>query len=309
MPKNFPEAWVARVETNLTTAVNAPWLDGIPELDTDVIEVGSGSASEANLIHIPTSDFEPGVLINNTAYPIAIEEYTDDEVTIKLDKYQTLATSLSDDQVIGASYARIDTATASHSTAILTKKYAKAIHSLAPAGDTVNTPVLQTTGAAVSAGAGKRLRLVYDDLVALKDSMDKAGTPAEGRRLVLCNDHWNDLLLDRKNFGDQLVNYKTGDVAPVIAGFQIYQYINNPVYNGKVKNAFAAIPGAGQFQASVAYWSGNVAKKTGLTKQYFRESKIDPTTQANLLNYRHYFIACPKRLKYIGAMASGLSAA
>jgi hypothetical protein len=308
MPRNFPEMWINRVETNLTTATSAPFLDGIAELDTEVVEVGSGSASEANLIHIPTSDFEPDVLVNNTAYPIALQEYDDDEVIIKLDKYQTLATTLSDDQVMGASYDRIDAATRTHADAILKKKYGKAIHSIAPAGNTFNTPVLLTNGDPVLAGAGQRLRFGYNNLVALKDAFDKAGVPAEDRRIVLCSDHWNDLLLDRKSFGDQLVNYKQGDLAPIIAGFQIFQYINNPSFNGTNKLAFGAVPLAGQFQASVAFWKGNIAKKTGLTKQYYLDAKTNPTGQTNILNYRHYFIACPKRLKFIGAIASGVSA-
>jgi len=309
MPKNFPEMWVSRVETNLTTATNAPWLDGIAELDTEIIEVGSGTATEANLIHIPTSDFEPTVLINNSAYPLALEEYTDDEVIIKLDKYQSLPTTLSDDQVLGASYPRIDSATSAHTTAILKKKFAKAIYALAPSTNTTATPVVLTTGASTGTGAGNALRLVYDDLVSLKDKMDKAGVDVEGRRLVLSTSHWNDLLLDRKNFGDQLVNYKTGDLAPIIAGFQIFQYINNPSFNGTAKLAFGAIPTATQFQGSVAFWTSNVAKKTGVTKQYFHDAKTDPENQVNKLNYRHYFIACPKRLKYIGAIASGVSVA
>ncbi|MFC0182752.1 hypothetical protein ACFFJX_09330 [Pseudarcicella hirudinis] len=57
MPANYPEMWQARVERNINDAANAPWLDGIPELDTTVIEVGSGTATEANIIHISNTDF------------------------------------------------------------------------------------------------------------------------------------------------------------------------------------------------------------------------------------------------------------
>lgn len=302
MPKNFADAWVNRVEKNLTTATNAPWLDGIPEIDAPVIEVGSGSASESNQIHIPTTDFEVDVLINNTTYPIAIQAYTDDEVVIKLDKYQTKVVTLSDDQVIGASYPRIDSATKGMTESILTKKYGKAIHSIAAASDSVTTFVIETTGELV----GGRRRLLYDDLVAGKDRADKLGWPAEGRRNVLSTDHWNDLLLDRKNFGDQLVNYKTGDLAPVIAGWQIFSYINNPYFKTKAKQPFGSEPAAGSFQGSVCFYLPNIGKKTGLTKQYFADSKQDPENQTNRLSYRHYFIVVPKRNKYIGVIASGV---
>lgn len=308
MPTNFPEVWENRVETNLTTENEAPWLAGVAELDTTVLEVGSGSASEQNVIHIPTTDFEPDVLINNNAYPIALQAYDDDEVTIQLDKYQTKVVTLSDDQAMGASYPRIDAATALTTRAILKKKYGKAAWALAPADNGEFTPVIQTTGirnegeAAITEDG--RIILVYADLVALKKKFDTMQVPMDGRRLVLCSDHWNDLLLDRKRFGDMLVNYKAGDVAPVIAGFQIYQYINNPIYDGTTKQAYAAVAEEGQYQASVAFYIPNIAKKTGMTKQYFAPSSLDPQNQTNKLAYRHYFICVPKRNKYIGAIAS-----
>lgn len=305
MPANFPEVWLRRVETRLMTANEAPWLDGIPELDVQVQEFGAGSAAESNVIHIPTSDFEPDVLINNTTYPIALQAYTDSEATITLDKYQTKVTTLSDDQIVGAAYPRIDNATRSHVISIATKKYQKAIHALAPASNTTNTPCIATSGDNV----GTRKRLVYDDLINLKNKLDQLEVPAEGRRLVLSTDHMNDLLLDRKNFGDQLVNYKAGMPAPQIAGFAIYSYVSNPYFTtAGVKVAFGAVPGANDNRASVCFYEGNVAKKTGLTKQYFADAKNDPETQTNKLNYRHYFICVPKRTKYIGAIYSAASA-
>lgn len=308
MPTNFPEMWVNRVELNLTSQDQAPWLAGIQELDTSIIEVGSGSASEQNIIHIPNTDFDVDVLINNNAYPIALQAYTDDDVTIQLDKYQTKVVTLSDDQAMGASYRRIDAATALTTRSILITKYGKAIWALAAAAATADTPVIQTTGIREEGEAAivsnNRTILVYADLVRLKGQFDTLQIPMVGRRLVLCSDHWNDLLLDRKRFGDMLVNYKTGDVAPVIAGFEIYQYINNPVYDGTNKQAYGAVAGVGQFHGSVAFYVPNIAMKTGLTKQYFAPSNLDPQNQANKLAYRHYFICVPKRPKYLGAISS-----
>jgi len=390
MPQNFPEVWQHRVEHNLTQEDQAPWLNGIQELDTEVLEVGSGAATEQNIIHIPVTDFEPDVLINNNTYPLALQAYDDETVTIRLDKYQTKVVTLSDDQVLGASYPKIDAATGATTTAILKKKFAKAIHAIAPAGMTDNTPVILTSGD--NDGAGRK-RLKYQDLVALKAAFDTAQVPAQGRRLVLSTDHWNDLLLDRERFGDNFNNYRTGDHAPVVAGFELYQYVANPYYDGRTKLAFgvaaqnglngvgtlgsvtggsgytdgtytdvpltggtgsgataditvasgavttvtivskgqgytagdtlsaaaASIGGTGsgfevpvatilpntQFQASIAFYVPNIAKKTGFTKQYFASAAIDPENQTNKLAYRHYFIAVPKRNRYIGAIASG----
>ncbi|WP_264522149.1 hypothetical protein [Flavobacterium sp. N1994] len=302
MPANFAEVWVNRVIQNLTTTDVAPWLDGIPELDTTVAEMGSGEASEMNVIHIPRTNFNPNVLLNNTAYPIALQSYTDDEVVVALDKYQTEVTTLSDDKIVGASYNVIDPATKGHVKAINSKKFKKAIHAIAPASDSLYTPVIVATGDPLVAGGLPTL--TYNDLVTLKDRLDADDTiPVEGRRLVLCYRHWNDILRDRKYFGDKLVNYNTGMPAPIIAGFELYQYNGNPLFTSAgAKKAFGAVKATGDREASVAYWVGAIAKKTGFTKQYFTPAAINPRTQANELNYRHYFIAVPFQARAVAAI-------
>lgn len=301
---NFPEMWEKRVETNLTTDDRAPWLEGVEELTNDVTVLGEGTDTEKNIIYIATTDFEPDVLINNTTYPLEAQEYSDGTVQIALDKYQPKVVTLQEDQVLGASYPKIDSATRTTTTAITKKKFGKAAHAICPASNTTDHPILKTTGDAV----GTRKRCTYDDLVALKDAFDKiAGLDGtEERRLVLCTDHWNDLLLDRKNFGNLLVDYQAGKPAPVIAGFKIYGYSNNPyiTVSTLAKKAFASTPAAGDNRASFAYVKENIAKKTGKTKQYFLPATLNTRGQANELGYRHYFVAMPKRNKYIGALVS-----
>ncbi|MEG3973455.1 hypothetical protein QT970_02400 [Microcoleus sp. herbarium8] len=306
MPVNFPELWLDRVMNNLTTADQAPFLDGIAEMDVDVAQMGEGTITESNIIHVPTSEFAPDILINNTTYPIALQAYTDSELTIQLDKYQTKVVTLSDDQVMGASYDRIDNATRKTVQKLASEKFSKAIHGIAPTANAANTPVIDATGgggATPLTDPNGRLRLVYEDLVTLKSRFDKIkGCPVIGRRLVLCSDHYNDLLLDRKNFGDQLVNYKKGENAPMIAGFEIFQYENMPLYAAGTKKAYGSIAAGTDKIGSVAFVTDNIAKKTGNTKQYFTAAKDNPTTQTNQLAYRHYFIAVPFRASMIGAI-------
>lgn len=303
MPANFPEVWSSRVIQLLTTQDVAPWLDGIPELDVEITEMGAGSAGEANLIHLPIETFQPEVLINNTTYPIAVQQFTDSNVIIQLDKYQTLATSLSDDQIIGASYVRIDSATRGHRIQINSLKYRKAIHAQAPASNAAKTPVIKMTFAGSETGTEKA-NILFEAIVALKGKFDAQEFPVEGRRLVLSTEHENLLLLDRNRFGNLLANINTGTVAPKIAGFEIFSNVANPKYSATgVKNAFGAVGvPATDLVASVAFHKENVAKKTGLTKQYFSKASEAPTTQTNLLNYRHYFIAMPAKNEALGAI-------
>lgn len=290
MPRNFPEIWDARVRQTLESGDVADFLDGVAELPGEVTQMG-----EENLIHIPATSFSPDVLINNTTYPIALQEYDDETIIVKLDKYQTKATKVSDDQVIGSSYPIIDAVTKSHTNKINVAKYGKALHAIAPTDNTADTPVLELAGDVCT----------YEDLVALKRKCDKAKWPLVGRRLVIAPDHYNDLLLDRERFANVINNINKGEVAGLVAGFEIKQYVQPPVYKAAgTKAAYGEVPEATDKVASVAFVVSNMAKKTGLTKQYFSEAKIDTTTQANLLNYRHYFIAVPVESKYIGALKS-----
>lgn len=299
MPANFPEVWENRVIKRLTSGQQAPWLQGIAELNTQVIEVGSGTSSVTNLIHLPISDFDPEVLINNTTYPIPYQPYEDDSVIIQLDKYQTLVTTLPDDQTEGAAYDIIDSATGEHVISITRSKYGKAIHSFAPSSNAIPTPVIKATGA----DTGTRNRLRYEDLVEAKSSLDTIDCPAENRRIVLSTDHYNDLLLDRNLDAKELRSMNSGNVVPIIAGFEIFSYINNPYYTSAgVKKAYGSIPGAGDRRGSVFFYKDNMRKKTGNTKQYFLKAADNPTRQSNDLNYRHHFIALPVRQKYFGSI-------
>ncbi len=235
-------------------------------------------------------------MINNSTYPIALQDYNDEESIVKLDKYQTKVTTLTDDQIIGAAYDRIDAATRPHTVEINAKKYKKAIHALAPDSNTATTPVFETTGP--DDGTGRK-RACYADLTRIKLALKDATDP----RVVFSSLHYNDLLLDRQNFGDKLVNYNKGEVAPYIAGLSIYTYGDNPVYDSTgAKKPFDSIKTATDKEATVFFDGDNVAKKTGITKQYFADAKSNPRSQSNELNYRHYFICVPVENKLRGAL-------
>lgn len=301
MPTNFPEVWSDRFIQNLNNSDQAPWLDGIAELSANVQTIDAGTVTEKNVIFVAATDFEVDVLINNNTYPIPVQQYDDDTLMFTLDKFQTKVVTISDDDTLGASYDKIDVITRSSKRAIVTNKYQKAIHSLAPLTNTASTPVISATGGPTAlADADGRLRLTYEDLVAAKEACKGFGV----KRLVLNETHFNDLLLDRKNFGDKLVNYAAGTVAPAIAGFKIYQYDGDmPIFtSAKEKKAFGAIKETGDAFASVIFGEDGVATKTGITKQYFAAAENNPSTQTNDLAYRHYFLAVPFRAEKIAAI-------
>lgn len=287
MPQNFFEVWLSRVKHLLSTIHLAPFLDGIPELDTPVVEMG-----EENTIHIPIETFAPDVLINNSTYPLDIQEYADGTMQVNLDKYQTKATRISDDAAIGASYDKIDTATRGHVRQISRTKYKKAVHAIAPAANTPATPVLELASITPQG--------VYNALVDMAQKFDENEVPEDGRRAVLAPAHYNALLKDDKYF-TKIVDPQSGTVSYEVAGFVIFKYAGNPYFDTDgEKLPWGTAPGATDKVASVFFQTDVIAKKTGLTKQYY--DKPDTTMQAHRVNYRHYFIVLPVKNEAIGAI-------
>ena len=294
MAGNFPEAYQARVREKLSTTDQADFLDGIPELDAPIMV---DPITDQNTIHVPLETFTPEVLINNTTYPIAVQDHEDGSKTVNLDKFQTLATRITEDQAMGASYDKIDSATRGHIKVINRDKFLKAIHALAPATNSAATPL-------IALPASYTAEDVYKALVTLKGKFDTLQVPSQGRRVVLASDHANALLTSEKYAAALYGNKNTGEISGYLAGFKVFSYVGNPFFTtAGVKVAFKAVPGATDKQATVAFYEDNVGKKTGILKQYY--DKPTTTNQAHLLNYRHYFIVLPIKQEAIGAIYTG----
>jgi len=294
----YKEVWTGEVIKALSTAENATFLDGIVNYDRYVSAVGD----EAQAIHLVYMGVEPDVLINNTTYPIPLQTLDQEDVVITLDKYQTKVTPVTDDELYALSYKKIQTVKDRHASAIAKSKIAKAIHALAPSGNTATMPVLLTTGE--DDGTGRK-KLTWKDILSLKRQLDNLQVPVEGRRLVLCNDHLNDLLEADEKFKDQYANSATGTLYKRM-NFEFFDYINMPYYTvaSKLKKSFGATPAAGDRQASVFFSLERAAKATGWTKMYFSEAATSPRTQQNEVNFRHHFIVLPTREEARGAIIS-----
>ncbi len=294
----FTEVWTGELVKSLRGGLEGSWLDGVPDQSTIV---------NNDVIHLVEVGVDPDVLINNTTYPIPSQALEDKDIAVKLDKFQTKVTPITDDELYAASYDKMARVKESHSNAINDSKFTKAAHALCAQEDTAKTPVLKTTGER-DATTG-RLRLTMADLVALKAAMDKLHVPAENRRLVLCPDHVNDLLLVSQTFREQYnIDRATGKVGKLY-GFDVYEYANTPLYTqaGKKKNLGVAAE-AGQFNCSFAFYTPRVFKVTGSTKMYYSEAATDPEYQRNKINFRHYFLCMPKKADAGVVMMSGYKA-
>ena len=170
------EIWTGEMIKAFRTAPESlGWYDRIRSYDQYV---------ENDVIHFTEIGGDPKVLVNNTTYPLNITSLDDADKPVSLDKFDTEATPVTDDELHAVSYDKMASVQERHREALKEKKREKAIHAIAPdkaeAGKTI---VLRTTGE--KDAATLRKRMVPADLIALKAAFDNMGTPAKDRILVL----------------------------------------------------------------------------------------------------------------------------
>jgi len=288
----YAEIWTGETIKAFRNSIESiGWLAKIKSFDSQV--------AKNNTIHFVDLGGDPTVLVNNTTYPLAIESLTDADKAISLDKYQTKPTRITDDEARGLSYNKMGTVIERHRDVVDETKVARALHALAPDNNAAKTPVLLTTGAAYNG----RKRLTVADVINLKEQFDKQKVPVQGRILVLCPEHVNDLLQQDTTFAQRYNNTSTGKISDMY-GFEIYEYVDAPVYNTstKVKKNIGAASAATDGNASVAFYAPRMMKATGETKAYIDEP--DTQNQEWRYNLRHYFIALPLKKEAMGAIVS-----
>jgi hypothetical protein len=293
----YAEVWTGEMVKAFRSSVESiGWLNRIRAYD---------QYAENNVIHFVHIGGDPDVLINNTTYPIDIQSLDDADKAISLDKYQTAATRITDDELYAITYDKIASVLERHRDVMNEKKYSKAIAALAPAGNTANTPVLLTSGDPSHDGA--RRMVTRQDIINLKAKFDAKKIPVNGRVLVLCGEHVMDLLLNDQKFNDQYYKYESGKILNLY-GFEVYEYTDNPYYTvaSKSKLAWGVTPTDAARQASVAFYAPRMMRCTGETKSYLSAARDNPTTQENLVNFRHYFICLPLKNEAIGAIVSDI---
>lgn len=290
----YPEAWTGElIKAFRTAAESIGWYNVIRAYDSYV---------KFDAIHFVDVGADPEILVNNSTYPLTVQDLPDGDKMVQLDLFQSRPTPITDDELHAISYDKMALVIEKHKDQFFEKKYSRAIHALAPAENTAKTPVLTTTGEATTDG---RKRLVRADIIALKKKFDKLKIPKDGRILVLCADHVADLLESDQRFEKQFYDYTTGKIAKMY-GFDIYEYDECPYYNTTTlkKVVYGAVVGDDDRQCSVAFTAKRAMRADGETKSYLREASSDPENQRNLFSMRTYTICLPLRNEGFGAIVS-----
>lgn len=295
----YREIWTGELVESFQPEIEASFLSEIPDESRWVQSSGGG---ENQVIHLVDIGADPEVLINNTTYPIGYSTLADGDIAFQLDKFTTVATKVTDDELYAITYDKIAVVNKKHKNAILAKKFGKAIHALAPQANTLATPVRGTSGATV---AGKKLATV-NDVIDLGGDMSAAGIPDDGKRILVLNTiHNTGIVKEVKDFYKDYLNIATGQLRPLFHGFKVYLYHAMPFYlaadNTKVSYGAVFNP-ATHNVASVAFYAPDMFRAEGSTTMYYDEPGTQ--NQASAVNYRHYYLVSPKKARAIAALVT-----
>jgi hypothetical protein len=251
-----------------------------------------------NTINLAEAGSDPEVLINNNVFPVPFTQRTDLPIQLPLDTHDTKGTWVKKIEETESAYGKMDSVVRGHRNALYETEVRRAAFNWAPAGNTVDTPVLAATGALVG---GRRL-LTFDDIVKLKVAYDKKDVPGD-RILVICPDHQGDLL----NQDRQLFNQIMGKPGNLFYGFKVYTTSRTALYNGTTlaKKAYGAASAGTDAIASFAFTKQEVMRCEGTINMFYRLN--DPEYKGDIVNFQKRFLALPIRAKGQGAIVSVLS--
>jgi hypothetical protein len=260
-----------------------------------------------NTIHLVDIGADPDVLVNNTTYPIAGAQRTDVDLAIALDKFDTENTIITDDELYALPYDKSGSVIEQHREVLEEKTAEKSIHSLCPLEDTASTPIIMTSGDATGY-SNNRKRLTVNDIIKAKRELDNLKVPMQGRELVLCNQHVEDLLMTSQVFKEQWYKIKTGEPLDIF-GFKVSQFVTMPLFSNSTsqKKAWgtAAAPST-DLETSVFYYNKRAVQARGDVKMFHSKAEDNPQYRQSELGFRVYHICLPKKSTGFGAIVSTL---
>lgn len=274
-------------------------LNGIPDR-TSAVQINKMGLATVHLVDLGQ---RPGLLVNNTTYPITGAQRTDRDITHDVDKLETTNTIVTHDELEALPYDKENTVLDDHEFTLREGRVKHNTYGLGPDANSTSTPIIETTGAAADYNQLFK-RCTVKDITLLKLKLDLLKIPQAGRVLVLSAEHANDLLQEDEAFRNQFHIIATG--RPVdMYGFKLYMYIDNPFYQGDVlanyaKQAFGAVynqglgaAGVRHRRASLAYHPLMMWKTMTTPMMYYDEAEKNPRLRQAEVGFRMYTTARP----------------
>ncbi|MBK5719786.1 hypothetical protein JGH11_02745 [Dysgonomonas sp. Marseille-P4677] len=248
--------------------------------------------NDNNIIHLSEVGAEPNVLENNTTYPIASAERTDNGIDVPLSTFDTENTIVRRIDELETNYDKTKSVLAQHKNVLAEKAAVSAAYNLTPLQDTVGTPVIKTTGA--DRGDEKK-KLKFDDVLRLSMRFNKGNFPKNERVLVLCPEHEADLLSEDSD------RYNAVMTTGKLATFKVYTFSDNALYDpatGK-KQPKGALTGN---ESSFAFVKSRTLRCMGDIEG--EPEKHWAKERGYLIGLQMRFIALPLQSKGFGAIYS-----
>lgn len=261
---------------------DASWLNELTSMDHMV---------EYNKINLSQVGADPEVVKDNNTWPLTPTVRTDSGIEIPLATFDTKPTHVTNVEELETSYDKCQSVVAQHAAALRTKAMLSAAYNIAPASNTTNTPVKATTGS--NRGDGNKA-LKYTDILKLRTAFNKANYPMEGRVIVLCPEHEEDLLAEDVDRYNRMMT--TGN----LAGFKVYVTNHGVQYNTSgEKQAYGTTNAQ---PCSFAFCKSEVMRAMGTIDGEPEKRWAD--YRGWLLGFQMRFVAMPFRSKGIAAIYS-----
>jgi hypothetical protein len=250
-----------------------------------------------NTINLQEAGVDPDVLINNNTYPIPISNRTDIPHALPLMRLDTENTVYQDAVEVEESAGKRSSVIEGHRKALQAKLLQLAAHAWAPAGDSANTPIVQTASAVVNVKGFKSLR--FEDILAMELKFDELEIPSDGRVIALSPMHAMDLMIQ------DLPMYKAIWNENKLFSFKIVRCSQTPWYDPTgtlTKKAFGAAVVSTDLPSSLAFHDDSVARCIGTFDMYSRLK--DPEYRGDIIGFNVRALTLPVTGKYIGAIVS-----
>jgi len=228
---------------------------------------------ENDKINIAEAGIMPDVLINNTTYPIPVQEREDIPHSIELDYYDTKNIVVRNAEAVELSYDKRQSVIEGFRRQLREAFAKKAIHAYAPDQNGEFTPVLASTGE--DDGTGRK-KLTFDDVLKLFELFNMVDIP-DDRVLVLHPKHQADLMAEDKKLFKEVM--RDGE----LYGFRLFRFSKMPVYDKSTgtKKAYGAAAGDNDTIASVAWSESEVMRALGTFDLFLKER--DPEHRGDIM--------------------------
>jgi hypothetical protein len=229
-------------------------------------------------VHIPQSGANPTVLLNPTAFPLAIAPRVDADRTYTMDRYALEPTIIDNLDALQVSYDKKNSVIGQQINILVDRIGTQVAYTWAATGA---ANIVETTGASGASlppsGTGTRKAVTLLDIANLAKKLDKDNVPRQGRVLLMNSDMFWELFtiseVVRASYNGFAVNALAQGVIAQLFGFNIMMRPTVAIYakTATVPTPVTAAAAADDRLACIAFHPSTVSRAVGAMTPLFDE--------------------------------------